>query len=606
MKLSQLYSNDPKHFPPIRFNGIDDKELSVIFAKVKKPKDTQRDSHNLGKTLLVELIDFLLLKNVSDSSTHFLAKHSILFADWVFFLEIQNPAGSFITVRRAVKEPSKIAFRTHPKRVKPQANDNYVHGQWDHKDVAIDRAVQLLDGHLGLDAIKPFSYRSGVGYFLRTQADYHDLFQLAKTSQSPDRFWKPYMAKLFGLDPELVAQKYDLDDEVAELRKKADEIQQTVPTVRTRNLNELRMDVNNRRVELADTEGRLDRFKFAQEELRISKEAAEELENEDAEINHRLSNLDYDIGQIKASMNSTVMFDLNHIEKVFRETETYFSPQLSKDYEELLQFNRTITTERSKFLRQQLKELEKERNDLANRKAELDETRSRYYEILQERDTFKKFKSLQKEQAVQRAELENRLLQIRQLQALQIAEQNYRAKQAERTQLIEQIDAQVSAGTPIHEKISSEFARMVRRVLALTGSVFLEMNKNGNIECRHTADPPKTDAGQSSQSEGTTYKRLLCILFDLAVLKAYSNQAFFGFVYHDGVLETMDDRKKFALLNLLKEFAAETSVQYIFSVIQSEMPIQENGHRLEFTGHEVVRELSDVGTKGRLFQMSPF
>ena len=114
MKLSQLYSNDSR-FPPIRFNGVDDRELSVIFAKVKKPKDAQKDSHNLGKTLLVDLIDFLLLKNVSDSATHFLAKHAIAFADWVFFLEIQSPAGTYITVRRAVKDPSKIAFRTHPK-----------------------------------------------------------------------------------------------------------------------------------------------------------------------------------------------------------------------------------------------------------------------------------------------------------------------------------------------------------------------------------------------------------------------------------------------------------------------------------------------------------
>ena len=110
-------------------------------------------------------------------------------------------------------------------------------------------------------------------------------------------------------------------------------------------------------------------------------------------------------------------------------------------------------------------------------------------------------------------------MQIRQLQALQIAEQQFRAKQAERTLLIEQIEAQVSAGTAIHEKINSEFTRMVRRVLSLIGSVFLEMNKSGNIEPRHTADPPKTDVGQSSQSEGTTYKRLLCILFDY---KAYS------------------------------------------------------------------------------------
>jgi uncharacterized protein YydD (DUF2326 family) len=87
------------------------------------------------------------------------------------------------------------------------------------------------------------------------------------------------------------------------------------------------------------------------------------------------------------------------------------------------------------------------------------------------------------------------------------------------------------------------------------------MNQSGNIDPQHTADPSQTDAGASSQSEGTTYERLLCILFDLAVLKAYAGQPFSRFVYHDGVLETMDDRKKFELLALLKEFVAETGVR---------------------------------------------
>jgi uncharacterized protein YydD (DUF2326 family) len=606
MKLSKLYSNNPRVFPPIEFNGVDDTELSVIFARVKKPKDAKKDSHNLGKTLLVDLIDFLLLKNINDVPNHFLSKHAILFADWIFYLELQNPKGTFITVRRTVKDPTKIAFKIHPKRLNPQSNNAGTPVQWDHKDVALDRAVQLLDGHLELDAIKPFPYRNGVGYFLRTQADYHDLFQLMKTSQGADKTWKPYLAKVFGIDPELVTKKYALDDEVADLKKKVDEIQQTIPNVRTRNLNELRMEVSSRRQQLGETEGRLDRFKFAQEELRISKEAADELEGEDAELNERLTNLDYDIGQMRASMQRSVMFDLAHIEKVFKETQTYFAPQLAKQYEDLLQFNRTITTERSKFLKQQIKDLEKERSELAAKKAEVDDKRSRYYEILQERDTFKRFKSLQKEHAGQRAELEQRLLQIRQLQELQIAEQNHRSKQLERTKLVAEIEAQVSAGAEIQEQINTEFTRMVRSVLALNGSVFLRMNQNGNIDPEHTADPANTDAGQSSQSEGNTYKRLLCILFDLAVLKAYAKKAFFRFVYHDGILETMDDRKKVALLKLLKEFADETGVQSIFSVIQAEMPVDQEGHRLEFAADQIVRELSDVGNNGRLFRMDPF
>lgn len=151
-----------------------------------------------------------------------------------------------------------------------------------------------------------------------------------------------------------------------------------------------------------------------------------------------------------------------------------------------------------------------------------------------------------------------------------------------------------------------DFEQMVRRVLALNGGVFLQMNQYGNIDPKYTADPPKTDAGQSSQGEGNTYRRLLCILFDLAVLKAYAQKAFFRFVYHDGILETMDDRKKIALLKLLTEFCAQTKVQSIFSVIQAEMPEDSDGKRVTFTDAQIIRELSDVGVNGRLFRMAPF
>jgi uncharacterized protein YydD (DUF2326 family) len=300
------------------------------------------------------------------------------------------------------------------------------------------------------------------------------------------------------------------------------------------------------------------------------------------------------------------MFDLTHIEKVFNETQTYFAPQLAKEYVELVNFNRTITTERSKFLRQQIKDLEKERAELVTKKAAVDERRSQCYEILQEHDTFRKFKSLQKEQAVQRAEVEGKRLQIRRLEELLQAEHNYRAKHQERAGLIEEIGAQVSAGTEIQEQINKEFARMVHKVLNLSGSVFLKMNQSGNIEPEHTADPSNVDAGQSSQSEGTTYKRLLCILFDFAVLKAYAKKDFFRFVYHDGILETMDDRKKIELMQLLREFSQETGAQCICSVIESEMPVSQDGKRMQFSPNQIIRELSDDSSRGRLFRMAPF
>jgi uncharacterized protein YydD (DUF2326 family) len=101
-------SNLATTFVPIRFNGIDDDWLSVVFARITRPKDSTRDSHNLGKTTLIHLIDFLLLKDVSEKNS-FLLKHLDRFQQFVFYIELRPHAGGYITIRRGVQEPTKIS-----------------------------------------------------------------------------------------------------------------------------------------------------------------------------------------------------------------------------------------------------------------------------------------------------------------------------------------------------------------------------------------------------------------------------------------------------------------------------------------------------------------
>lgn len=102
MKIARIYSNLATTFVPIRFNGIDDDRLSVVFAKITRPKDSSRDSHNLGKTTLIHLIDFLLLKEVSEKNS-FLLKHLDRFEQFVFYIEIQSHTGGYVTIRRGIR-----------------------------------------------------------------------------------------------------------------------------------------------------------------------------------------------------------------------------------------------------------------------------------------------------------------------------------------------------------------------------------------------------------------------------------------------------------------------------------------------------------------------
>ena len=107
MKLSKLYSNNPEQFEPIDFI----QGLNVVLAEIRLPENRNKDTHNLGKTTLGRLLDFAFLSK--RNSKFFLFKHVNLFQDFVFFLEVELDDASFVTIRRGVKEATKVSFKKH-------------------------------------------------------------------------------------------------------------------------------------------------------------------------------------------------------------------------------------------------------------------------------------------------------------------------------------------------------------------------------------------------------------------------------------------------------------------------------------------------------------
>lgn len=92
--------------------------------------------------------------------------------------------------------------------------------------------------------------------------------------------------------------------------------------------------------------------------------------------------------------------------------------------------------------------------------------------------------------------------------------------------------------------------------------------------------------------------------FDLSLLIYYAKNSFFKFVYHDGILEGMDDRIKIRLLNKVKVVCREYNIQYILSLIDSDIPVQSDGTKYPITSNEICLELHDKDDSGKLFLKS--
>jgi uncharacterized protein YydD (DUF2326 family) len=401
MQISRLYSNLPDVFSPIDFNSGDRaSRLNVIYGEVRHPSDQKRDSHNLGKTTLLHLIDFLLLKGTWPGQ--FLVKNKGQFKGFTFFIELALNSGDYATIRRGVADPNRIAMTRHS-----EASVDFVNAAedaWDHADISREDAVRLLDGWLDLKMLKPYDYRMAITYFLRAQGDYSDELQLQKFSAGKDKDWKPFVAHLFGFNETRVLRKYELDDSITRLRSQLAERQAEVQ-FKEDQLSELTARLSVLQQQVGDSERALDAFEFDDEERRIIRDLAQTIEVEVSEVNDRVYNVRYDINQINEALSHKDKFDLKEVEQVFTETGLHFPGQLKRSYEDLVGFNRQVTQERNAALRARQKMLLDEEVSLLNRKAVLDREREQKLYILRDTDTLEKFKALQNSLSHERAQM---------------------------------------------------------------------------------------------------------------------------------------------------------------------------------------------------------
>jgi uncharacterized protein YydD (DUF2326 family) len=597
-----LYSNLDDLFSPIHFNAAENATiLNVVFAEVKRRRSREGDSHNLGKTTLIALIDFMLLKDIAGEE-HFLSKHKERFHNFIFYMELALHDGGFVTIRRSVAHPNEISLKRSGESIEDARA--VPAEQWDHGDMTLTAAREALDAYLNLRVVAPWDYRTGVSYFLRTQADYNEYFQIQKFMQGKHRAWKPYLAGILGLDHEAVSQKYDLEEQIAE--KTADR-EKRLAEIDDNNQDrgELTTRIEIARDEIADLDQRLDGFDFHEVELQINKRVVDAVEARITDLGKDLYDIDVDIAQLQRSISTGIKFDIRRIKQIYNESQVLLPDTVLRPYQELVEFNQKLTRERNKELRDRIKELQAKRDQLSEEHRLQSEERQRLLSIVQQADTFKKYKALQREQSERRGVLSFLEGQLARVDAVADIDRQLRDLRGKIDAATTAIERSLEAGSPIQAAVTRFFNRYVKQILGINGEFIVSRNTSGNIEFDiRTKDVTGHD---TSQDQGHSYHRLLCALFDLAVLKALETARFYHFVYHDGIFEGLDNRVKIKLLDLIRETIASGRIQYIFSIIDADLPRKiEDQSQIRFSPNEIVLALNDQGDQGRLFKMPPF
>ena len=595
MRLVRLYSNQPELFEPVVFND----GFSVVLGEIRVPENRDLDTHNLGKSTLAQLIDFCLMKGRNPE--FFLFKHEARFAAFKFFLEVRLPDGNYLTIGRSVATSSKMDLKRSAEPIVDA--DRLDSSEWDHDGVAFERARTLLDGMLGIDALSPWRFRNLVGYLIRAQYDYKDVFQLDKFSGKHSS-WKPFVAHLLGMDAELATSLYEKRDE----RDEAGETLQSLlydwgvgegdPSV----ISGL-IDVKERQI--SDLEADLEALNFRDEDARTTVEVVEVTEVRIAGLNEERYQLTNLVRRLEDSLkDEKIIFEPAKAKSLFEEAGVLLPDQVEKDYEQLIAFNRSITAERRDALRSQLEASQRRIAAISENLRALNVERSQSLAFLRESDGVAKFRQRSSQLATLRGELGT--LESKRIAAGRLTElrRRYRTLTEEfnelQTAAEQEIARMASDRGRLFGTLRRYFDEIVHEVVGQNAILAISVNSKGGLDFRAEF---VNDAGvATSGDEGTTYKKLLCIAFDLAILRAYGDVKFPRFVYHDGALEALETRKKENLLSVFREYVGY-GVQPIITVLDSDLPAALDQATSTVSGSEVIATLHDEGQDGRLFKM---
>lgn len=595
MRLSKLYTNKPDLFQPIDFSA----GINVVLAEIRLPENRGKDTHNLGKTTLGRLLDFCFL--AGKDNKFFLFKHFELFKEFVFFLEIELEDASFITVRRGVDEASKISFKKH--EASHQDFTGLASSQWDHFDLPFDRANEMLDALLDWRALKPWSFRKGLGYQLRSQDDYRDVFQLRKFAGSHSD-WKPFLAHILGFNAHTINLYYKKENQLNDKKE-------TTQTIK----NELGGSVEDiskiegilllKQQEADKKQKLLDAFDFRTQDKNKTKQLVDEIDERIASYNSERYSLNQNRKKILTSLeDGQVLFNPNEAQRLFDEVGILFKDQIKKDFEQLIAFNRSITDERSVYLREELVEIEENLKRINAELNALGKKRSETLSFLSGTDIFSKYKQVSNEIAILRGDISSLERQRGFLHRLQELRADIRSLTEESRHLQAQIEADVeqqnSDKNSLFSSIRLFFNDIVEEVISRKALLSVSPNQNGHLEFK--AEILDESGNSTSADLGHTYRKLLSIAFDLAVLRAHLNDKFPRFVFHDGVFESLDDRKKENLLTVIRSYT-NLGIQSVITLIDSDLPTRDESNGPIFDDIEVVLVLHDENNQGRIFKI---
>ncbi len=564
--LYKLHANKAS-FKPIEFK----QGLNLIVAERTADSDAKNSCNAVGKTTLIEIIDFCLGSNFGKKSK----LNAPELEDWSFTLDFEVSAFR-CEATRFISDPNKIYIHTTDKHIPFEVKEDK------EKSLYVD--IEKWRSYLGkayfnLDESKYISFRSIISFFIRKKDAYQSPFKaILNENAAQTKVRNAFVLNLLWQDSLKLS---DAENKITQKNKIVTYLKEKVGTS-----GKIVSKIASLSATIERLSKDIDDFNVLPEYEDVQK-IADSLTYEIQNLVNRNIFLKKKLKEyLKSTENESVDENVDLIKAVYAEAEIVFSDKILQTLNSAIEFHKEIVENRKNFLSAEILKIKNEIENNEQLIKEKSDERTDKMKILQSHGALSEYSRLQDTKTKYITELESL---NRELDDWKEAGNTLGELKKFKNVLSSQIENDIISNENLREEIVI-FKENSMKLYNNTGDndkvgiLVVEQNRNKNYDF-------KIDRGSSS--EGLTRMDVFC--YDLMLLEMFKKNVPNGidFLIHDSTLyDPVDSRQRAKAIELAREKTEKLNAQYIFTLNSDQLPNEDLPEGFNLI-RDTVRTLQD-------------
>tara|TARA_Y100000782_G_scaffold112027_1_gene141353 strand:- start:1751 stop:3511 length:1761 start_codon:yes stop_codon:yes gene_type:complete len=535
-------------FQPIIFKD----GLNIILGRYST---TGKDINGIGKTTIINFIDFCLLSDGVKQEL-FSEKFSFIKSESVkLVFSINNDTYS---ITRNFEDRQLVKFQ----------KNNQTTRELTDTDLRLILGAEIGKGLEGV--YDPQWYRTLLSFFVQndhnlSQRDASNPIKFSVGKRQPELF--TYLFLLLGIDNNLIWQYDNSSVELKNFRADQTRINKQILEQTGKSVDDFKSDCDIVARKIDKLEKGLENYQFG--------ENTQDLEGKIKNLNARISHLNKEhlyiatkFKDLQESLKIAIDVDPEEVSVLFSQMHSEFSKFIKKSLDEVVQFRKQISSNRNRFLKERESQYQNKLESIQSEVAALETERSKFYKMLDELSAFDALKNAYNNLVEEKANLSGQLSYVEQLDYIENA---IATKKSSVSKTVAEIVKNKDKLECVVEGIKEVFLDLVDGSVDTDSS---DTNPYFNIEAKAKQNSPLKLTIEVPRGGSLGKGRFKILAFDMTVFisSLYRNKNLPSFLIHDGVFHAIAHKTRIKYLNYInRRLSTIKGAQYIVTVNEDEI-----------------------------------